>query len=92
MGDSFLSVEHLVLAFPLDKRFGEKLFKDLQLSEQALKDAVHAIRGSQRVNDQSMYKHLAMNIYAMSSNETTYVSMLTLKMNHCVVKITSISK
>ncbi|KAL8475237.1 hypothetical protein ACS0TY_031588 [Phlomoides rotata] len=53
MGDSFLSVEHLVLAFPLDKRFGEQLFKNLQLSEKALKDAVQAVRGSQRVTDQN---------------------------------------
>ncbi|PIN23149.1 Chaperone HSP104 [Handroanthus impetiginosus] len=53
MGDSFLSVEHLVLAFPLDKRFGQQLFKNLQLSEKALKDAVQAVRGSQRVTDQN---------------------------------------
>ncbi|XP_073046204.1 chaperone protein ClpB4, mitochondrial-like [Primulina eburnea] len=53
MGDSFLSVEHLVLAFPLDKRFGFQLFKNLQLSENALKDAVQSVRGSQRVTDQN---------------------------------------
>ncbi|KAL7158999.1 hypothetical protein ABFS83_01G000200 [Erythranthe nasuta] len=53
MGDSFLSVEHLVLAFPLDKRFGQQLFKTLQLSEKALKDAVIAVRGNQGVTDQS---------------------------------------
>ncbi|KAI3469087.1 hypothetical protein Pfo_025750 [Paulownia fortunei] len=53
MGDSFLSVEHLVLAFPLDKRFGQQLFKILQLTEKALKDAVQAVRGSQRVTDQN---------------------------------------
>lgn len=55
MGDSFLSVEHLVLAFPLDKRFGQQLFENLQLSEKALKDAVQSVRGSQRVTDQSIY-------------------------------------
>ncbi|GLT85257.1 hypothetical protein SLE2022_034510 [Rubroshorea leprosula] len=54
MGDDFVSVEHLVLAFLSDKRFGEQLFKNLQLSERALKDAVKAISGSQRVTDQSM--------------------------------------
>ncbi|KZV37451.1 chaperone clpb [Dorcoceras hygrometricum] len=57
MGDSFLSVEHLVLSFPLDKRFGSQLFKNLQLSENALKDAVQSVRGSQRVTDQSKYTH-----------------------------------
>ncbi|XP_057800016.1 chaperone protein ClpB4, mitochondrial [Salvia miltiorrhiza] len=53
MGDSFLSVEHLVLAFPSDKRFGQKLLDNLQLSDKALKDAVDAVRGSQRVTDQN---------------------------------------
>lgn len=53
MGDSFVSVEHLLLAFPSDKRFGQQLFKNLQLSEKDLKDAVQAVRGSQRVTDQN---------------------------------------
>lgn len=53
MGDDFVSVEHLVLAFYSDKRFGKKLFSDLQLTEKDLKDAVSAVRGSQRVTDQS---------------------------------------
>ncbi|XP_047970648.1 chaperone protein ClpB4, mitochondrial-like isoform X1 [Salvia hispanica] len=53
MGDSFLSVEHLVLSFPSDKRFGQKLLANLQLTDKALKDAVDAVRGSQRVTDQN---------------------------------------
>ncbi|XP_057477502.1 chaperone protein ClpB3, mitochondrial-like [Actinidia eriantha] len=52
MGDAFVSVEHLVLAFFSDKRFGVQLFRNLQLSEKALKDAVQAVRGSLRVTDQ----------------------------------------
>ncbi|KAK4490731.1 hypothetical protein RD792_001434 [Penstemon davidsonii] len=51
-GDSFVSVEHLVLGFTQDKRFGKQLFKDFQLSEKSLKDAVQAIRGHQTVIDQ----------------------------------------
>ncbi|CAI9274906.1 unnamed protein product [Lactuca saligna] len=53
MGDDFVSVEHLVLAFPSDKRFGKQLFSNLQLSEKSLKDAVQAVRGSQKVTDQN---------------------------------------
>ncbi|KAI3679959.1 hypothetical protein L2E82_50695 [Cichorium intybus] len=53
MGDDFVSVEHLVLAFPSDKRFGKQLFTKLQLSEKSLKDAVQAVRGSQKVTDQN---------------------------------------
>jgi len=52
-GDDFLSVEHMVLAFLKDKRFGQKIFKDLQLTEKDLKDAVQAIRGHQKVTDQN---------------------------------------
>uniref|UniRef100_A0A7N0TAS0 Clp R domain-containing protein n=1 Tax=Kalanchoe fedtschenkoi TaxID=63787 RepID=A0A7N0TAS0_KALFE len=53
MGDEFLSVEHLILAFPTDQRFGQQLFKNLQLSEKDLKEAIKAVRGSQRVTDQN---------------------------------------
>ncbi|KAF4375643.1 hypothetical protein F8388_011617 [Cannabis sativa] len=53
MGDDFVSVEHLLLVFPSDKRFGQQLFKTLQLSEKDLKDAIKAVRGSQRVTDQN---------------------------------------
>ncbi|XP_051114676.1 chaperone protein ClpB3, chloroplastic [Andrographis paniculata] len=51
-GDSFVSVEHLVLGFAEDKRFGKQLFKDFQLSLKSLKDAIQAIRGRQTVIDQ----------------------------------------
>lgn len=53
MKDDFVSVEHLILAFLSDKRFGQLLFSNLQLSEKALKDAIQAVRGSQRVTDQN---------------------------------------
>ncbi|KAM7267702.1 hypothetical protein ACFE04_009868 [Oxalis oulophora] len=51
-GDSFISVEHLVLGFAEDVRFGKHLFKDLQITVQSLKSAVEAIRGHQSVIDQ----------------------------------------
>ncbi|KAI5665716.1 hypothetical protein M9H77_15569 [Catharanthus roseus] len=51
-GDSFISVEHLVLAFAQDNRFGKQLFKDFQISLNALKDAIQSIRGRQTVIDQ----------------------------------------
>ncbi|XP_061365242.1 chaperone protein ClpB4, mitochondrial isoform X1 [Gastrolobium bilobum] len=53
MGDDYVSVEHFLLAFHSDKRFGQQLFKNLQLSEKTLKDAVQAVRGTQRVTDQN---------------------------------------
>ncbi|XP_056169745.1 chaperone protein ClpB3, chloroplastic isoform X1 [Syzygium oleosum] len=51
-GDSFVSVEHLVLGFAKDPRFGKQLFRDFQITEQKLKSAVEAIRGRQSVIDQ----------------------------------------
>ncbi|KAF8106198.1 hypothetical protein N665_0145s0015 [Sinapis alba] len=52
LGDSYVSVEHLVLAFVDDKRFGKQLFKDFQISEKSLKSAIESIRGKQSVIDQ----------------------------------------
>eukprot|EP00245_Coleochaete_scutata_P007436 TRINITY_DN22848_c0_g1_i1.p1 TRINITY_DN22848_c0_g1~~TRINITY_DN22848_c0_g1_i1.p1 ORF type:complete len:1006 (+),score=271.15 TRINITY_DN22848_c0_g1_i1:224-3241(+) len=51
-GDSFISVEHLVLAYTQDKRFGVQLFKEFQLTQKALEGAITDIRGSQKVVDQ----------------------------------------
>ncbi|CAI9109823.1 OLC1v1009730C2 [Oldenlandia corymbosa var. corymbosa] len=51
-GDSYVSVEHLVLGFVQDNRFGKQLFKDFQISRKSLKEAIEAIRGHQRVIDQ----------------------------------------
>ncbi|CAM8970132.1 unnamed protein product [Rhodiola kirilowii] len=53
MSDEFLSVEHLILAFYSDQRFGQQLFRNLQLSEKDLKEAIKGVRGSQRVTDQN---------------------------------------
>lgn len=55
-GDSFVSVEHLVLAFSQDQRFGKQLFRDFQISQQNLKSAIESIRGRQSVIDQGKHK------------------------------------
>ncbi|KAH7851895.1 hypothetical protein Vadar_018060 [Vaccinium darrowii] len=51
-GDSFVSVEHLVLGFTEDKRFGKQLFNDFNISLNTLRNAIQAIRGRQQANDQ----------------------------------------
>ncbi|KAL4577294.1 hypothetical protein LXL04_013400 [Taraxacum kok-saghyz] len=51
-GDSFVSVEHLVLGFVQDNRFGKQLFKEFQISLKTLKNAIESIRGRQTVIDQ----------------------------------------
>lgn len=61
MEDDFVSVEHLLLAFLSDDRFGRLLFNDIRLNEMDLKDAVKAVRGHQRVTDQSMRSLMLSN-------------------------------
>lgn len=51
-GDAFVSVEHLVLGFVDDKRFGRQLFKDFQITVKTLKSSIESIRGRQNVIDQ----------------------------------------
>ncbi|GMP28745.1 hypothetical protein CsSME_00004166 [Camellia sinensis var. sinensis] len=58
-GDSFVSVEHLVLGFTQDNRFGKQLFKDFQISLNTLKNAIQAIRGNQTVIDQGKNNFLS---------------------------------
>lgn len=69
-GDSFISVEHLVLGFVQDKRFGQQLFKDFQISQKALNAAVQAIRGTQKVIDQDPEgKYEALDKYGKDLTE-----------------------
>jgi ATP-dependent Clp protease ATP-binding subunit ClpB len=51
--DAVISVEHLVLAYTQDDRFGKKLLQEFGLSEPKLKEAIKQIRGSQKVTDQN---------------------------------------
>ncbi len=52
-GDDFISIEHLILAYPQDDRFGKQFFSEYQLETSKLKTVVTQIRGSQKVNDQN---------------------------------------
>ena len=51
-GDDFVSVEHMVLAFEDDTRFGRQLLRDEGLDTAKLDEAIKAIRGGNRVTDQ----------------------------------------
>ena len=51
--DSHVSVEHLVLAFLDDTRFGAQLLKNAGLDLATLSKAIKEIRGSNRVTDQA---------------------------------------
>ena len=51
--DEYISIEHLILAFAKDDRFGKGLYKEFGLNEEKLKDIIKEIRGSQKVTDQN---------------------------------------
>ncbi|MFZ4566445.1 MAG: ATP-dependent chaperone ClpB [Prochlorococcaceae cyanobacterium] len=51
--DSFIAVEHLLLALAIDDRCGRTLLQAAGLGEAKLRDAIKAVRGSQRVTDQN---------------------------------------
>ena len=50
-GDDYISVEHLVLGFAKDDRFGRKLLQDVGLTENRLKEIITQVRGKQKVSD-----------------------------------------
>ncbi|BFM41269.1 ATP-dependent chaperone ClpB [Synechocystis sp. LKSZ1] len=52
-GDDFISIEHLLLGYARDDRFGKGLFQDLGLTESKLKEIIQQVRGSQKVTDQN---------------------------------------
>ncbi|MEL6223158.1 MAG: ATP-dependent chaperone ClpB [Cyanobacteria bacterium J06627_8] len=51
--DDYISVEHILLGFLKDSRFGQGLFKEFQLDDGKLKDIIQQIRGNQKVTDQN---------------------------------------
>ena len=52
-GDSYISVEHLLLALADDKRCGRQLLNRVGTDAASLKTAIDAVRGSQSVTDQN---------------------------------------
>ena len=51
--DDFISVEHFLLALTEDDRVGRRLFRSLGIEQKQLEAAVRAVRGSQKVKDQT---------------------------------------
>ena len=52
-GDEYISIEHLVLAYAKDDRFGKGLCQEFRLDEAKLRQIVTDIRGNQKVTDQN---------------------------------------
>ena len=52
-GDEFISIEHLILGYVKDDRFGKNLLQEFKLSEAKLKDIITQVRGNNKVTDQN---------------------------------------
>ncbi|MFN9643680.1 MAG: Clp protease N-terminal domain-containing protein, partial [Cyanobacteriota bacterium] len=52
-GDSFIAIEHLLLALSSDDRCGKQLLSQCGTNTEKLKQAVVAVRGNQKVTDQN---------------------------------------
>ncbi|MEG4837863.1 ATP-dependent chaperone ClpB [Microcoleus sp. B9-D4] len=52
-GDEFISVEHLILGYVKDDRFGKNLLQEFKLDEAKLKDIITQVRGKNKVTDQN---------------------------------------
>jgi len=53
MQDGYISIEHLLLGFAEDERIGRRMLKSFNSEQAKLEAAIKAIRGSQKVTDQS---------------------------------------
>ncbi|MBE9125694.1 MULTISPECIES: ATP-dependent chaperone ClpB [unclassified Coleofasciculus] len=51
--DDYISIEHLMLAYVKDDRFGKALFQEFKLDEKKLRSTITQIRGNQKVTDQN---------------------------------------
>jgi ATP-dependent Clp protease ATP-binding subunit ClpB len=51
--DAYISVEHILLGYAQDGRFGKTLLSESNLTEAKLKTAIDQIRGNQKVTDQT---------------------------------------
>jgi ATP-dependent Clp protease ATP-binding subunit ClpB len=52
-GDEFISIEHMLLGYAKDDRFGKGLLAEFKLDETKLKAAIDQVRGNQKVTDQN---------------------------------------
>ncbi len=53
MKDSYISVEHILLAFAEDERVGRRILKGFNADAAKLEAAIKTVRGSQKVTDQN---------------------------------------
>jgi ATP-dependent Clp protease ATP-binding subunit ClpB len=52
-GDEYISIEHILLGYAQDERFGKAIFQEFKLTENGLKEIIKQVRGTQKVTDQN---------------------------------------
>lgn len=52
-GDEFISIEHILLPYCKDDRFGKLLYQEVGLDEGKLRNIIQQVRGNQKVTDQT---------------------------------------
>ena len=52
-GDDFISIEHILLPYCKDDRFGKPLYQEMGIDEAKLRNIIQEVRGKQKVTDQS---------------------------------------
>ncbi|MGF1497006.1 MAG: ATP-dependent chaperone ClpB [Elainellaceae cyanobacterium] len=51
--DDYISIEHLLLGYAKDDRFGKALLQEFGLTEKKLRETIDSVRGNQKVTDQN---------------------------------------
>jgi ATP-dependent Clp protease ATP-binding subunit ClpB len=69
-GDEYISIEHMILGYAKDDRFGKNLFQEFGLNESKLKEIIKEVRGNQKVTDQNPEgKYQALEKYGRELTE-----------------------
>ncbi|TVU53512.1 MAG: ATP-dependent chaperone ClpB [Arthrospira sp. PLM2.Bin9] len=75
--DEYISVEHLLLAYTKDTRFGQFLYQEFRLDEAKLQQIITQIRGNQTVTDQNPEgKYEALEKYGRDLTEAARLGKL----------------
>jgi ATP-dependent Clp protease ATP-binding subunit ClpB len=68
--DDYISIEHLLLGYAKDDRFGKALFQEFKLDEKTLRETIDQVRGNQKVTDQNPEgKYQALEKYGRDLTE-----------------------
>lgn len=68
--DEYISIEHILLGYAKDDRFGKSLLREFGLDEGKLKNIIEEIRGNQKVTDQNPEgKYQALEKYGRDLTE-----------------------